>query len=43
MNINVDVKQNENDIQVNIAGEIDVYSARCLERSSFLWQNKART
>lgn len=27
MNINVDVKQNENDIQVNIAGEIDVYSA----------------
>ncbi|MGN7375690.1 anti-sigma factor antagonist RsbV [Bacillus halotolerans] len=30
MNINVDVKQNVNDIQVNIAGEIDVYSAPVL-------------
>lgn len=30
MNINIDVKQNENDTQVNIAGEIDVYSAPVL-------------
>lgn len=33
MNINVDVKQNVNDIQVNIAGEIDVYSAPVLREA----------
>lgn len=43
MNINVDVRQNVNDIQVNIAGEIDVYSAPVLRENSFLWQNKALT
>ncbi|AKL85603.1 anti-sigma factor antagonist RsbV [Bacillus atrophaeus] len=30
MNLTVNVKQNDNDIQVQIAGEIDVYSAPSL-------------
>lgn len=43
MNLTVDMKENLSDIQINIAGEIDVYSAPVVREKLMPWQTRGRT